>query len=145
MRAPLAHALRISLLLAGGVLCLRAGQDEEPQWRVVHEPMHHLGDDETPDWKEAPAQPEKAPLELRFRSAANAGEWVLELSARDVDNDWALELNGSPLARLKRGNDVLRVSRYPLPAGALQDGENVLVVRPVDQPADDMTVGRVRL
>ncbi|HEX6884144.1 MAG TPA: hypothetical protein VF530_12260, partial [Planctomycetota bacterium] len=145
MRALLSNALRISLLLAGGVLCLRAGQDTGPEWRVLDERMHHLGDDETPDWKEAPATPQAPPLEIRFPSAANAEEWLLEVSARDVDDDWALELNGSELARLKRIDAELAVGRYPVPAGALRAGENVLVVRALRNPGDDLTVGRVRL
>lgn len=112
---------------------------------MLDERMHHLGDDETPDWKEAPVGPETSPLEIRFDSRANADEWLLEVTARDVDNEWALALNGAEFARLKRVNDELRVGRYPVPPGRIRDGENTLTVRPVDRPGDDLTVGRVRL
>jgi hypothetical protein len=115
-------------------------------WRTLDEAMHHLGDDPTPEWSEAPAEPSRAPFVIEFESArANETEWLLELSARDADNEWALELNGAEFARLKKVNDELRSAFYPVPAGRIVRGKNTLAVRAVDQPNDDMTVGRVRL
>ena len=115
------------------------------EWRVIDERMHHLGNDATPKWSEAPEQPEAAPLEIAFQAHRNAAEWLLEVAGRDVDGDWALELNGQPFARLKRINDETRVGRYPVPAEILKNGKNVLVVRALSDPDDDMLVGRVRL
>lgn len=137
--------LRLALFLGASLAWLHAARQDVPDWRVLDENMHHLGDDEQPKWTEAPAKPEKTPLEIHFQSQANSSEWLLEIAARDVDNDWVLELNGAELARLKRVNDELAVGRYPVPAGRIRDGENTLTVRPLNRPGDDLTVGRVRL
>jgi hypothetical protein len=130
--------------LAVLVCWLAAGGDGE-DWRVLDGTMHHLGDDERPEWSEASPAPEAAPLEITFEARSNPSEWLLELSARDVGDVWALELNGRELARLRRCGDELVRGFYPVPAGFLRDGANRLVVRPVDRPGDDLTVGRARL
>ena len=144
MLRPVARRVRLALPVSVLLLALVASRQGE-NWRVLDERMHHLGDDEQKGWPEASELPEKSPLEIRFQSRANATEWVLEISARDVDNLWALELNVKEFAWLKRIDDGLGLARYPVPAGALRAGENVLVVRPIDRPDDDLTVGRVRL
>jgi len=113
--------------------------------RVLDARMHHLGDDVTPEWTEASAKPESSPLEIHFDSEPNQGEWLLEIAARDVDNEWALALGGQEFARLKKVNDELRVAYYAVPDGLIVRGRNTLTVRPKDKPEDDMTVGRVRL
>lgn len=131
-------------VLACAALWLGARQDPG-EWRVLDAAMHHLGDGQKPEWTEAPAEPERSPLAIRFESEPNEREWLLEVAARDVDEDWALELNGKEFALLKRVNDELRVAWYPLPAGLVERGENTLRVRAKTAPDDDMTVGRVRL
>jgi hypothetical protein len=115
------------------------------EWRTLDDRMHHLGNDATPEWQEAPAEPEPAPLEIAFESRANQEEWLLEAAARDVSSEWALELNGKSFATLKHGPDELRVARYAVPKGLIRNGRNVLSVRPVSNPNDDILVGRVRL
>lgn len=131
--------------LSLAALALARPARQETEWRVLEERMFHLGNDESKDWPEAPVEPQAQPLELRFQARANEREWLLEVTARDVDNEWALELNGAELARLKKVNDVLLTARYPVPAGRLRAGENVLRVRALVDPDDDLTVGRVRL
>src|SRR5437867_2344678 len=137
---------RITLVaLASAALALAARRGGE-EGRVLDDKMHHLGGDQKPDWQEAPAAPEPSPLEIRFESRANEREWLLEITARDVHNDWALELNGKEFARLKnKGNTALVAAYYPVPEGLIVRGRNTLTVRPKDQPEDDLTVGRVRL
>ncbi|MCC6405570.1 MAG: PHP domain-containing protein [Planctomycetes bacterium] len=140
-------ALFVRLTVAAASLgaLLLAARLSPDDGRTLDATMHHLGDDRTPDWKEAPEEPTAPPLEIPFESAANAGEWLLEVSARDVDNQWALALNGVEFARLRPTNDELRVGRYPVPPGLVKAGRNVLAVRAVDQPKDDITVGRIVL
>ncbi len=140
-----ASLLRILfVVLASGALAFAARRGCQ-EGRVLDARMHHLGDDETPKWSEASARPEPSPLEIVFESQANASEWLLEVAARDVDNDWALELNGQEFARLKKGIDEILVAYYPVPKGLIERGRNTLTVRAKDQPNDDLTVGRVRL
>jgi hypothetical protein len=127
--------------LAAQSAAARAAQEEG---RVLDERMHHLGDDRAPDWKEAPAEPEPSPLVVTFQSRANDREWMLEATARDVDDDWVLELNGRRLGLLKRRDRELGTTRFVVPAGAVADGRNVLTVTGRD-PNEDITVGRFRL
>jgi hypothetical protein len=137
--------LRPGLLVAGCALIALAVWQGSDEGRTLDGRMHHLGDDRTPDWKEAPAEPRTPPLEIDFESRPNSGEWLLEVAARDVDQDWALELNGREFARLKKGDGQLRVGRYPIPEGLVRSGRNILTVRAGNDPSDDLTVGRVRL
>ncbi len=145
LREPPAARLRfISLALAAAALAFMA-RSQSQEWRTLDERMHHLGNDATPEWKEAPTEPEPTPLEIVFESRANRDEWLLEAAARDVNGEWVLELNGKAFATLKRGQDEVGVARYPVPEGLLHNGRNVLSVRPVSDPNDDILVGRVRL
>ncbi len=130
-------------LSCGGALAFAAQHGED--WRVLEAEMHHLGDNRMPEWSEAPAEPAREPLVIPFESLANEREWLLEVSARDVDAEWALELDGREFARLKKGNEELRTAWYPVPPGFVRVGRNELVVRARTDPDDDLTVGRVRL
>lgn len=139
------RALLAASFLTFAALALALPARQETEWRVLEERMFHLGNDPAKEWPEAPVEPQSQPLELRFEARANEREWLLEVTARDVDNDWVLELNGTELARLKKINDELLTARYPVPAGRMKAGENVLRVRALVDPNDDLTVGRVRL
>jgi hypothetical protein len=99
---------RIALVasLLGALACAALRGRERAQARELDAAMHHLGDEETKEWTEAPAQPEPAPLEIRFDSRANEREWLLEITARSVANEWALELGGREFAR--RGDTSCR-------------------------------------
>lgn len=119
-----------------------AGVQHGPE-RTLDERYHHLGNDRSKDWPEASVEPEGTRLDVRFESRANAGEWTLFVEQRSVDNVWRLKANGVEIAQLKAGPALVTRS-YPLPAGALVAGENVLSFEP-DEPNDDVVLGRVRL
>ncbi len=144
------HARLIATRLLLGALCVATAdaraaalQDARAVERILEAGARHLGNDRTPDWTEAPSEPEAVDLELRFESPANAGEWVLLVEQRHVSDAWSLALNGRRIARLVRHDDR-RLQRYRVPAGALVDGENLLAVAP-ERPGDDITFGPVRL
>lgn len=140
------RALRLPLLALAALALPIAAARQDPQWRTLDERLHHLGNDPTPAWKEAPEQPARPPLEVAFDSPrAQRGEWLLEIATRDVSKSWALELNGIEFARLRRGPDALRTARLPVPDGLVRAGPNVLAVRALDDPNDDILVGRMRL
>ncbi|MFM7297446.1 MAG: CehA/McbA family metallohydrolase [Planctomycetota bacterium] len=120
----------------------QAAPQERPG-RVLDAALHHLGNDPTPEWPEAPLQPEGTKLEVRFESAANAGEWMLYLRQRSIDNVWRLRMNGAEFAQLRTGGDFVE-RWYALPAGLVKSGANLLEVVP-DTPSDDIVVGDVRL
>ena len=118
-----------------------ARQDDEP-WEL-DPAMHHLGDNATPEWSEAPAEPEGGGLEFTFEGRAVAGETTLELTRRHVDDPWHVEINGRRVGRLATGAE-LSVQYLPLPAGLLRAGENTFRLVG-SKPTDDITVGRIRL
>ena len=111
--------------------------------RVLDSHLHHLGNDATPEWKEASAQPEGTRLDLRFRANQNRGEWLLVLDQRSIGKVWHLTINGAEIAQLLRV-DGLVTRRYTVPPKAFKDGENELAIVPED-PADDVVVGNIHL
>lgn len=129
----------LGLALAGPLFAHLAADDE----LVIAAGFHHLGDDPQPDWVEAPAAPERAPLELSFEAQANRVEHVISLRQRNVDDAWSLVLNGHEIGRLERHDDQ-RTCHYPVPAGALRDGPNTLVLA-CATTTDDVTLGDIRL
>ncbi len=115
-----------------------------PDAIVIDAGYHHLGDTEVKDWPEVPAKPEGRRLEVKFKAKANPGaEKTLAIAHRDVAEAWALQLNGTEIALLKR-EERKAVYHYPVPAGALRDGENTLVVAPY-RLKDDISIGDIRL
>jgi hypothetical protein len=111
---------------------------------VILEGAIHLGNDATPEWPEADADPRAGKAyTIQFQSKANDKERAIEVMQRHVDNDWTLSLNGERLAKLRRGvGRQIRI--YPVPAGALKNGENKLRVS-IGNIGDDITFGPIRL
>jgi hypothetical protein len=105
--------------------------------------MHHLGDNETPDWSEAPAKPEGARLDLEFQARALDVEATLELEQGHVNELWHVEINGTRVAVLLR-RDGLERQHYALPPGTLRDGRNTFALVG-EVPTDDITIGHIRL
>lgn len=131
------------LVFAGlALVALARAWDAEEVWEI--EPaMRHLGDNTTPDWEESPPDPEGGEFELVFEARARAGESVLELAQRSVDDTWWIEINGVRAVELEHAT-ALCVRHYPVPGGVLRDGENRLRVHGA-KPTDDIAVGRMRL
>lgn len=130
MRLPLAFVLA----------CATAAAQPAP---LVLEPgVRHLGDTRTPDWPEAPAEPEGATLELAFE-APFAGEAVLALRHAHVDDRWTVLLDGQVVGELPPG-DAWRETLLPLPGRLLAAGAHVLGLVPA-RAGDDILVGEVRL
>ncbi|HEX9794086.1 MAG TPA: CehA/McbA family metallohydrolase [Planctomycetota bacterium] len=114
------------------------------QEEVLEGRMFHLGNDATPEWPEAAAEPDADNrLEIRFSARRNRKERTLAIKHRHVDDPWRIVLNGAVIGTLER-KEALRSFYYPVPEGALRDGENVLEIV-TDRVSDDITVGEVRL
>jgi len=137
--------LPAGLLLAGAFTLGALTQDgQEPGRTLADGRVWHLGDDATPEWPEAPEQPDAATeLVLPFQAAADPQERTLELQARHVDNTWQVSLNGVSLGALARGAER-HLQRLPIPGGTLRDGSNELRIA-IDRVGDDITVGPLRL
>jgi hypothetical protein len=105
--------------------------------------MHHLGDNQTSDWPEAPSAAEGQSLAFEFQARALQGEATLELEQRNVSEAWHVAINGTRVVTLAR-REPLERQHYVVPAGTLRDGTNTFELMG-DVPTDDITVGRIRL
>ncbi|MDP6839470.1 MAG: hypothetical protein QF724_11075, partial [Planctomycetota bacterium] len=110
---------------------------------VVEAAMHHLGDNQTPEWPEAPAEPETSPLVFEFEMQPSNGDHLMFITHRHVNNEWVLSLNGTDFATLQTG-DALGERHYVIPAGLLRAGTNSLALTG-KTPTDDITFGKVRI
>ena len=114
-------------------------QDSAAEAREISTRIWHLGDDDTPEWPEAPAKPDGTQVEVTFEGIAFPGEGLLVCTQRHVNNPWHLELNGQRFATLE-AVEPLGEHYYTIPAGLIVDGTNRLVLVG-DVPTDDITFG----
>ena len=139
--------MKSALLIPAAALAAGLGlstQDAQEPGRVLSERCWHLGDDQTPEWSEAPETPDHpTELLLRFEAAADPGERTLELRTRHVDNEWTVSLNGTRLGVLER-LAPRSLQRLPIPGGTLRDGDNELRIA-IGRTGDDITIGDLRL
>lgn len=104
----------------------------------------HLGKTGQFEWdifKDSPVGAER--LELRFEAKANTSEHTLRIWQRDVKQTWPVMLNGRRLGSLTLAETALECV-LAVPAGALRDGGNVLVIEAPAQ-LDDIEIGPVIL
>src|SRR5688572_10164278 len=111
--------------------------------RELEPRMHHLGDNASSDWPEAPSAAEAQSLAFEFQARALAGEATLELEQRNVNEAWHVAINGVRVTTLAR-REPLERHHYVVPAGVLRDGANTFELTG-DVPTDDITIGRIRL
>jgi hypothetical protein len=130
--------LVLAVLLVSTTLSSPQGREQ-----VLDPVMHHFGNDLTPEWKEAPEAPEGSELEFSFDSRANEIEWTLVFTQRNINNRWAVSLNGKEVVVCAPRDDLVEVF-HPLPPGTIKNGGNHFRLS-TDQPADDITFGKVRL
>ncbi|MCB1227231.1 MAG: CehA/McbA family metallohydrolase [Verrucomicrobiales bacterium] len=126
--------------LLGAFLC-GAGMAAEPVSLSGRVRLGVPGQFEWESFKDHPAEAER--LELRFSSAKNAAEQTLRIWQRDVKRSWPVLLNGKKLGTLTTAESALECV-LPVPADALQDGENVLTIEP-PKDLDDIEVGPIFL
>jgi hypothetical protein len=114
---------------------------------ALHPKLVHLRNEPTREWSSFPAQAENTKLELSFAAETNAKEFALRIRQQDVKQLWRVLLNGKPLGELIRDEADL-VFYLPVPAQALKNGENILLIeaKAGGKPAaDDIRVGELSL
>ena len=104
----------------------------------------HLGKSGQFEWesfKDIPVDAER--LERRFEAKTNTSAHTLRIWQRDVKLSWPVMLNGRRIGTLTNAETPLECV-LTVPAGALRDGENLLMI---DAPSalDDIEVGPVIL
>lgn len=114
--------------------------------RVIDPQRYHLGVAGMPEWAEFEgATPHGPQLAITFSSVANAEEATLLIRQRNVKATWNVMLNGGRLGALETLTQPL-VLALRVPAGALKEGENqLLVTRPPSRIVDDIVVGEIAL
>ncbi len=110
---------------------------------IVSDRHHHLGNDATPEWTEAPSEPGGPDLTLEFEGQPNRKPWTLRLTQRDVNDTWILTINATPITELTRGSEPT-VFYYPIPEGVLKTGSNTLHLSSA-KSTDDIVVGKISI
>src|SRR5262245_48828962 len=90
----------------------------------------------------------RAPIAPRFNrifeSQGNSlQDWTLRVKQQHVVDDWGIEINGQPIARLNITSSD-RVSHFSIPAGSLSEGVNKLSIIPRGL-TNDILVGQVEI
>lgn len=112
--------------------------------RVLDAGLHHLRFGPIQEWADFPHTAEGPSLTVRFKSDRNDAEWSLRLRQQDVRQTWKVLLNGKELGRLRPDENDM-VVYFPVPAGALVTGENLLTVVQDGKTPDDIRVGDIVL
>jgi hypothetical protein len=111
---------------------------------VLNERRVRLGTAGAPEWESFANDPPAASrLDLKFNARSSVHEATLFIRQDDVRQDWFVALNGRRLGKLFLMEADL-VHHLPIPAGVLQDGENLLSIIPPKEN-DDIVVHEVRL
>ena len=134
-----------SALLAAvsALLALAPHLAAQPGELVIDATLHHLGDTRLETWTDVPADPEGNDLILKFRAKKNAGEHVLSLRHRDVDNPWSVKINGKEIGGLASGKAMAR-HYHIIPPRTLVNGDNELAIL-ASKKTDDIVIGDIRL
>src|SRR5688572_5900037 len=82
-------------------------------------------------------------FERSFESQSNPSEWTLRLKQRSIVDDWAVELNGQPIARLNISG-AERVAHFSIPPQTLIDGTNKFAIIPRGH-TNDILVSQIEI
>jgi hypothetical protein len=107
----------------------------------------HLRSGATREWSEFPEAADADKLEVKFQAKTNEGEFALQLRQQDVKQSWKVSLNDKALGTLVIDEND-QTLYFPVPAGTLQEGENVLRITPPaskSAASDDIRVGQAAL
>jgi hypothetical protein len=109
--------------------------------------MNHLRSTEQREWESFPQIAERAQLVVSFDAERNPSQQTLRLRQHDVKQLWKVWLRDQVIGELQRDENPM-VVYFPIPAGALQAGENTLRI---EQDAagrlvpDDIRVGHLTI
>lgn len=115
--------------------------------QVLVEGLRHVRTEGPPEWTEFAGQPDVHSIEVEFDSSKNEDDVTLVVQQQDVKQRWNVSLNGKQIGRLRvNENDMLVY--FPVPAGSLRQGKNVLQIEQAIQQVamiDDVRLGNIRL
>jgi hypothetical protein len=130
------------LTLALSACISAAGADQT----IVTEPIH-LRSGNTREWSEFRETAQGDKLEVKFPGKKNEREFALKLRQQDVKQSWRVTINDKALGTLTIDEND-QTLYFPVAAGTLGDGENVLRISPPaskSAASDDIRVGQASL
>ncbi len=136
------RTLALVMLLAGALAA-----DDGAVRQVLEPGLIHLRGEGPREWSTFPETPDAARIGVTFSAEKNPGESTLRLRQQDVKQTWHVLLNDQPLGQLVVDENDMVVC-FPVPGGALNDGENRLRI---EQDArgraalDDIRAGEIVL
>jgi hypothetical protein len=142
------HSLPIIVL---AVLALVLGhssatdvQDDSFSGQVILEGMIHLGDNTTPEWEEAAAEPDGlGEYVFKFKDSIGDSERALAFTTRDAHSEWVVKINGKYVCTLKHRGEPSEFV-VPVPKGIIRKGVNTFTLS-TEKSGDDLTFGRVKI
>ena len=138
------NAIRVLCLLS--ISCPVAWCEDDAPTRPWIEPrLVHLRSGTDREWSDFPETADGPRLSVSFDAVKNTGEHALMLRQQDVKQQWFVSLNGKKLGELVRDENDMTIG-LAVPANALKDGDNVLVIESpasAKTPSDDIHVGRI--
>ena len=142
MNHKITQLVLLSLMLQWPLL--RAEQTED-FGRVIDAIRHHLGDSDTPGWKDTKRKPEGFELKVVFEAKSNPKPLMLSFLQRHVQDSWKLILNDKEVGSLPLKEPAVW-TKISIPANALKDGPNTLAVSVVTADSkDDIVIGPFHL
>jgi hypothetical protein len=132
----------VALVLALAASIPAAGAD----LTIVAEPVH-LRSGNMREWSDFPQTAEGDKLDVKFEALKNGNEFSLKVRQQDVKQTWRVSLNDQSLGPLTIDEND-QTLYFPVPAGTLVAGENVLRIASAagkTAAADDIRVGPVAL
>ena len=146
--ADLGHPYRPLHVACLLLLCALVSADEVPTVASLIEPkLVHLRNKPEREWSDFPETADGTRFSVKFAAAKNIGEQCLMLRQQDVKQQWLVSLNGKRLGELARDENDMTIG-LAVPADALKDGENELVIESpatAKSPTDDIRVGQISL
>ncbi|HIA38061.1 MAG TPA: hypothetical protein EYN86_00855 [Planctomycetes bacterium] len=119
-------------------------QDIQHPGKVILEKMIHLGNDATPEWPEAAAEPDAfQKYTFMFNDKIGATARALEFTARDADSTWTISINGKTVCVVKGAKEPTQFI-VPIAKKVVRKGNNIFEIS-TPNGGDDITFGKVRL
>ena len=113
------------------------------QTRVIDAHVYHLRSSDNIEWKDVKGIPQKKLL-LHFSASQISSDQVLALYQQDVKQKWTVQLNDMMLGNLQQDENSM-LTYFSIPAAALKNGKNELLIQQADTTADDIRIGEIKL
>ncbi len=104
---------------------------------------HHLNSTSQAEWSWFADESEGNRFQTTFQIDGEPAAGTLLIRQADVRLTWKVSVNGTEVGRLQRDENDL-IQSLTVPAKAVRQGENSLVIQSTDQTADDVQIGPIR-